>query len=89
MHEDFQRRGAGTLLMQWGIERAAALNLPAYLEASSAGYPLYLKLGFRKIDIVVVKADAWDGDHDRHYVAMLKDIGDGRSLKVNGEMKGL
>ena len=75
--------------MQWGLERAAALYLPAYLEASSAGYPLYFKLGFRKVDVVVIKAEAWDGDHDRHYVAMLKDVGDGSSSRVNGKLEAL
>jgi hypothetical protein len=72
--------------MQWGMERAAALGVPAYLEASPAGYPLYLKLGFRKIDTVVVKAEMCDGDRDLHYVVMLKDM---NSLGVNGDLKGI
>ena len=76
------------MLVQWGIERAATLGLPAYLEASPAGYPLYLKLGFYKIDVVIVKAETWDGDLDMHYVAMLKDVGDRNSLRVKGELKG-
>lgn len=74
VHEDFQHRGAGTLLVQWGMEQAVALGIPVYLEASPAGYPLYLRLGFRKIDTVVVKAGMWDGDQDLHYVAMMKDV---------------
>jgi GNAT superfamily N-acetyltransferase len=44
---DHQRRGAGTKLIQWGIARARALNLPIYLSASPSGLPLYTKLGFK------------------------------------------
>lgn len=72
IHKDFQRRRAGTLLVEWGLERAANLGLPAYLEASPAGFFLYRNLGFHEIDDIVVKAADWDGDFDRHYVVMLK-----------------
>lgn len=72
VHENHQRRGAGTLLMQWGLKHAEKVGLPAYLEASIYGYPLYQKLGFHDIDKVVIKAEEWGGDHDRVYVAMLK-----------------
>jgi GNAT superfamily N-acetyltransferase len=87
VHEDFQRRGAGTALVRWGIERAAALGLSAYLEATPAGYPLYLTLGFSEIDVMVIKAGMWDGDRDLRFVAMLNDVGDAGSLGVKGELK--
>ena len=68
-----QRQGAGTLLVEWGTALAESLGLSAYLEASPAGYHLYRKLGFRQVDVGVVKADEWDGDHDRKLIAMVKD----------------
>ncbi|OCK76718.1 hypothetical protein K432DRAFT_305732, partial [Lepidopterella palustris CBS 459.81] len=74
VHRDHQRKGAGTMLMQWGMERAAEMGLPAYLEASHEGYPLYKKLGFRDIAELVVKAEVWGGDVDRVYKAMQKDF---------------
>ena len=86
VHRDWQRRGAGTLLVQWGLARSESLGLPAYLEASPAGYGLYLKLGFHEIDVVVVKAEDWDGGFDRHYVAMLKNVKDVSRLSVKGEL---
>lgn len=73
VHPDHQRRGAGTLLVNWGFEKAKLLGLPAYLEASIAGYPLYLRLGMCVVDTVVVKAEDWGGDHDRRYPGMVKD----------------
>ncbi|KAI0019415.1 acyl-CoA N-acyltransferase [Xylariomycetidae sp. FL0641] len=45
----YQRKGAATLLMQWGIETADKLELPIYLEATDSGYPLYKKMGFEKL----------------------------------------
>ncbi|KAF2804145.1 uncharacterized protein BDZ99DRAFT_153585 [Mytilinidion resinicola] len=40
------RRGAGTLLLKWGLDQADAAGLPTYLEASEMGRPLYARLGF-------------------------------------------
>lgn len=45
----FRKRGAGTQLVQWGLEQAAAGGEPAYLEAGNNGRPLYKKLGFEEI----------------------------------------
>jgi GNAT superfamily N-acetyltransferase len=72
VHRDHQRRGAGTLLMQWGLDHAQRVGLPAYLEASPFGYPLYLRMGLREIGRVLIKAEEWDGGYDKVYVAMLK-----------------
>ena len=61
--------------MQWGLERSVEENLPAYLEASTAGFPLYQKLGFKKIDTMIVRANDWNGDRDLLYNVMLHDVG--------------
>lgn len=63
----------GTELVQWGIMEMEKLGLAMYLEASQAGLGLYRKLGFREVDVGVVRAEEWDGDHDRRYIAMVKD----------------
>ncbi|KAF2996963.1 hypothetical protein E8E14_004366 [Neopestalotiopsis sp. 37M] len=44
-----QRRGVGKALMSWACDRADALKLDAYLEASSAGEALYRQFGFEVI----------------------------------------
>ncbi|MCJ1400183.1 hypothetical protein MMC11_003387 [Xylographa trunciseda] len=44
-----QRRGAGALMVQWGIEQARALNLPIFLTASPKGFPLYRKFNFEVV----------------------------------------
>ena len=40
-----RRRGVGTLLVKWGIEQAEKDGLPAYVEASPLGLPVYRKCG--------------------------------------------
>ena len=59
--------------MNWGIEHSERCGLAAYLEASSTGYHLYMKLGFHQIEDMVVKSEDWDGDFDRHYAVMLRE----------------
>lgn len=49
---DWRRQGAATLCVNWGIERCHELGIPAYLEASKEGAPVYEKLGFEIVDDV-------------------------------------
>jgi GNAT superfamily N-acetyltransferase len=61
----FQRKGVGALLMQWGVDQADALGLPAYIEATDQGAGLYKKFGFREIDV-----SPWDGRDWGHHSQM-------------------
>lgn len=49
MHPDYQRRGAGTRMMRWGMDLAAAEGVPVCLSASLAGLHMYHNLGFKAI----------------------------------------
>ncbi|KAI1425384.1 acyl-CoA N-acyltransferase [Xylaria sp. FL1777] len=60
-----QRRGAGAMLVNWGVEEAKKLGLPAYLEASTEGHSLYLRSGFRDIKIQSIDMTKW-GKPDNH-----------------------
>lgn len=75
VHPLHQRRGAGTALMQWGLLEAKKVGLPAYLEASIYGRPLYHRLGFRDIESeeIVIPAESWGGDRTMRYMPMVKD----------------
>ena len=44
----YQGKGAGTQLMQWGLNQADEQGVEAYLEASPDAVPLYERLGFRE-----------------------------------------
>ena len=49
-HPDHHRRGAGSMLTKWGLEKADKAKLPVYLEASEEGRPVYAKLGFKPVE---------------------------------------
>lgn len=70
--------------VQWGLDQAENFGLPAYLEASVYGYPLYLKMGFHEINTITVKAEKWDGSRDMNYVVILKNPRDITSSIMNG-----
>lgn len=46
---DAQRRGVGTLLMKWGMDKADELGLEGNLGATKDGEQLYIRWGFRKV----------------------------------------
>jgi GNAT superfamily N-acetyltransferase len=48
-HPDHQRRGAASLMLQWGIKEQDRLGVIGYLEGSERGRPLYEKYGFRAV----------------------------------------
>ncbi|KAI0448525.1 acyl-CoA N-acyltransferase [Xylaria acuta] len=56
---EHQRRGAGRMLVMWGVEEAKRLGLPAYLESSPEGHSLYLSCGFRDIDRQSIDCTKW------------------------------
>ena len=54
VHPEFQRRGVGTALLDWGLAHARGRGENVYLEASDRGEPLYLKKGFKELGHLVV-----------------------------------
>ncbi|KAK2003093.1 acetyltransferase [Colletotrichum falcatum] len=45
-HPDYQRRGAGSMLLKWGCELVDEGEVGAYVDASKAGKELYERFGF-------------------------------------------
>lgn len=45
-HPDYRGLGAASALLQWGVQLADEERVPAFLEASPPGYPLYKSFGF-------------------------------------------
>ncbi|KAL9049206.1 MAG: hypothetical protein Q9162_007336 [Coniocarpon cinnabarinum] len=46
VRESFRRRGAGSAMIRWGIEKARTEKCPAYLEAAADAENFYAILGF-------------------------------------------
>ena len=45
----YQRKGVGSLLMQWGCDEADRRGLESYILASPAGVQLYRRFGFKTV----------------------------------------
>ncbi|OJD35177.1 acyl-n-acyltransferase [Diplodia corticola] len=58
---DEGRRGAGGMLVRWGLERADAEGLEAYVDASPAGEGLYARSGFEVVRRVGFDLGRWGG----------------------------
>ncbi|KAL8720359.1 MAG: hypothetical protein Q9181_007923 [Wetmoreana brouardii] len=46
VHPSHPRRGAGRLLVEWGVKKADEMGLEAFVESTLAGKPLYESCGF-------------------------------------------
>jgi len=58
VHPDYQRKGIGTSLMQWGIEQMDQLGIRGYVEASKHGRKLYEEVGYKTVREIVFE---WEG----------------------------
>lgn len=54
---DYQRRGAGSALVQWGMKKAKEEGLTVTLFSSPQGHGLYSKLGFVEVGTAHVQAE--------------------------------
>ncbi|KAK4116117.1 hypothetical protein N656DRAFT_794456 [Canariomyces notabilis] len=57
--EPHRRKGAGGLLVQWGLEKQKETGLNCYLQASEQGRKLYEHYGFQDIDTVEFDLDKY------------------------------
>ena len=46
----WRRQGAAKSCVKWGLEKCEELRIPAYLEASQQGRPVYERLGFEVVE---------------------------------------
>jgi GNAT superfamily N-acetyltransferase len=53
----YQRRGIGSLLLDWGLKVADEMKLSVATEAGPKGHGLYLKHGFKQTGWFTVAAD--------------------------------
>ncbi|KAF7560294.1 hypothetical protein G7046_g3843 [Stylonectria norvegica] len=77
LHTDpeHQRRGAGSMLVKWGLAEADRLGIDAFLESSEAGRALYEKLGFGKVGELIVDLSPWGGPSELDCLMMVRPAG--------------
>ena len=69
---EHQRRGAGNILLQWGINVADDASLPCYLESSTEGYDLYRRNGFEDVDHIECDMTEWGREGVYLYMVMVR-----------------
>ncbi|KAF8867113.1 hypothetical protein BDZ45DRAFT_609269 [Acephala macrosclerotiorum] len=72
-HPAYQRKGLASKLLKHVLDMADREGRKVYIEATPAGHPVYLKLGFRDIDVVAVDLTRWGGDRVGTNVIMERD----------------
>ncbi|KAH8711871.1 hypothetical protein GQ44DRAFT_731099 [Phaeosphaeriaceae sp. PMI808] len=61
-HPEHQGRGAGSMLLKWGIKKADDEGLIAYLDATSKARPMYEKQGFEIAKVIEWDRVPWGGE---------------------------
>ncbi|KAK4985885.1 hypothetical protein LTR50_005674 [Elasticomyces elasticus] len=59
-HPEYRRQGVGSLIMNWGLERADELGLDTFIEATKEGKPCYESFGFKVVDENSFRSKAGD-----------------------------
>ena len=71
VHPKYHRRGAGSLLLKHGLEKADSLGLPVYLDCGVCGKPLYERHGFAIMGDFPLNCLDYGGRSDgRHWLMM-------------------
>jgi GNAT superfamily N-acetyltransferase len=66
---EFQRKGLGGRLVEWGLRKAEKKGLQVYIEATEMGLPVYLRYGMVEVDRVDVDLEpygATNGEWNRY-----------------------
>lgn len=75
VHPEQQRRGAGKMLLNWGLEVADRVGLEVYLDTSKAGRGLYEKEGFKLVRGVDFDRKPWGGEGIDWHGCMVRAVG--------------
>lgn len=72
MSPDYQRRGIGSQLVKWGLEKADRDGVPCCLTATPMGVHVYTKLGFEEVGRVEIPLEPFGGEGTHVHVAMIR-----------------
>jgi len=61
---DYQGKGAGRMMMQWGNDVADAMMLPCWIEASPAGERLYVQMGYKGKERVKIQTRSFLSEYN-------------------------
>ncbi|KAI1572927.1 Acetyltransf-7 multi-domain protein, partial [Pyrenophora tritici-repentis] len=70
--ERHMRRGAGSMLVRWGCEKADEAHVKSFLEASPMGAPMYARHGFEPVKKVDLDLTKWGGREKMSFILMVR-----------------
>jgi GNAT superfamily N-acetyltransferase len=70
---EFQRRGAGRMIVNWGIERADQEGRKVWIKATVPALKLYQSFGWKEVDILVTDVTAYGGKGEHKIIFMYRD----------------
>ncbi|CEL05167.1 hypothetical protein ASPCAL06286 [Aspergillus calidoustus] len=70
---DQQGRGVGKALLRWGMDLADKQQRRIYLEATTPGFPLYAKMGWRALEEAEIDYTQWGGEGRQVLTLMARD----------------
>jgi hypothetical protein len=74
-HPEHRRRGAGTILMDWGVKLADQLGLESFIQASEMGKLLYLRHGYLVLEESNYKPELEEKDKSDEWKMLEKKVG--------------
>lgn len=74
-HPEHHRRGAGKILLDWGVGKADAEGWRTYLDATPVGLKSYERFGFRVVREVRFDRGAWGGEGEDWWGCMVREVG--------------
>jgi N-acetylglutamate synthase-like GNAT family acetyltransferase len=66
---DYRGRGAGKLLMEWGVNKADEIGVESFVEASELGMHLYKQFGFLTVSEELVDTNVSNPSEEWKYMA--------------------
>ncbi|RMZ69528.1 Acyl- N-acyltransferase [Pyrenophora seminiperda CCB06] len=69
--ENHMRRGAGSMLVRWGCEKADEAHIRAYLEATPMGAPMYARHGFEPVKKIDLDLSKWEGKEKLTFIRQI------------------
>ncbi|OCL15025.1 acyl-CoA N-acyltransferase [Glonium stellatum] len=69
---EHQRRGAASMLVQWGVDKADEMGVETYLDSSIIARPLYERFGFEVVKEVIFDRTQWGGEGLDYHFCMLR-----------------
>ena len=74
-HPEHQGKGAGKMLVEWGMRKADGEGWRCYLDASPKGLKLYERAGFKVVKEVTFDMGAWGGEGMDWWTCMVREVG--------------